>query len=204
MKKNMNNVSRRRFFGLAAACAALLSLSACFASSVRDEWPPLSYQAVQPVTVSSARLDIVDAYRPPLGAPNVEHLFRVSPSQAAQELVRRQVVPGGQTHLLRVVVEDASVRRKTLEPKKGVLGLFSSDPDEQFDARVALRFEMADEAAPDIVLGRASVVATRERTLNGGATLAEREKAYHGIVQSLIDDMAQEIGRTVGGSIGKY
>jgi hypothetical protein len=196
--------ARRRFLGIAAAGMAVLMLSGCFTSDVRNEWPPLSYGAPAPVTVSAARIDIIDAYRPPMGAPNVDHLFRVTPAQAAQELVREKVVAGGSTHLLRVIVEEASVRRETLPQKKGMLSLLSSEPDEKFDARVALRFELAEELAPDIVLGRASVVATRERTLKGGATLAEREKTYHGIVQALLDDLAQGVSTTVGGTFGKY
>lgn len=199
-----NTFARRRFLGLAAVCAAALMLSGCFTSQVRDEWPPLSYQAAAPVTVSAARIDIVDAYRPPMGAPNVDHLFKVTPSQAAQELARRQIVAGGSSHLLRVIVDEASVRRETLPQEKGMFSLFSSEPDEKFDARVALRFELADAFAPDIVLGRANVIATRERTLKGGATLAEREKAYHGIVQALVDDLAQGVSTTVGGTFGKY
>lgn len=196
--------ARRRFLGVAAAGMAVLMLSGCFTSEVRDEWPPLSYGTPAPVTVSAVRIDIIDAYRPPMGAPNVDHLFKVTPSQAAQELVRQKVLAGGSTHLLRVIVEEASVRRQTLQQEKGMLSLFSSEPEEKFDARVALRFELAEDLAPDIVLGRASVVATRERTLKGGATLAEREKAYHGIVQALLEDLAQGVSTTVGGTFGKY
>lgn len=196
--------ARRRFLGVAAAGLAVLMLSGCFPSQVRDEWPPLSYNAAAPVTVSAARIEVIDAYRAPMGAPNVDHLFKVTPSQAAQELARRQVVAGGNSHMLRVIVEEAAVRRETLPQEKGVLGLFSTEPDEKFDARVALRFELAEEFAPDIVLGRASVVATRERTLKGGATLAERERAYQGIVQALVDDLAQGIATTVGGTFGRH
>jgi len=199
-----NALPRRRFMGLAAACAAAVMLSGCFTSQVRDEWPPLSYGAALPVTVSAARIDVIDAYRPPMGAPNVDHLFKVTPSQAAQELARRQIAAGGSSHILRVIVDEASVRREALPQERGMFSLFTSEPDERFDARVALRFELAEELAPDIVLGRANVVATRERTLKGGATLAEREKAYHGIVQALVDDLAQGISTTVGGTFGRY
>lgn len=202
MKENAP-VVRARFGKLAAGCAALLLLAGCFSSAVRDEWPPLSYESAVPVTVVAARVEVVDAYRPPLGAPNVEHLFKVTPAQAAQELARAQVVPGGQSHLLRVIVEDASVRRESVPKESRVLSLLSSESDEKFDARVALRFELADDLAPDIVLGRASVIATRERTLKGSATLAERERAYHGIVQALVDDLAQGIETTVGGTFGR-
>jgi len=196
-------VARRRFLGLAAGFAAVLMLSGCLTSNVTNEWPDIAYGKSPAVRVNAARLDIQDAYRAPMGAPNVDHLFKVTPSMAAQTLASRQVIPVGGQNVMRVIVEDASVRRSTLPPKEGVLGLLPTEPDEQFDARVALRFELADEAAPDIVTGRASVVATRQRTLTGGATLAQREKAYHDIVQALVDDLSQGILTTVGGTFGQ-
>lgn len=194
---------RRRFMVLAAACGLALTLSGCFSSELRDEWPAFTYNTATPVTVDAMRLDIVDVYRPPMGAPHVDHLFKITPSRAAQGLARHQIIPSGDGRVLRMIVDDASVRRSTLPPKEGVVGLFSSEPEEKFDARVALRFELVDELAPDIIRGRASVVATRERTLKGNATLAEREVAYHAIVQALVDDLAQGIGTTVGGTFGK-
>ena len=196
-------VARRRFLGLAACFAAVLMLSGCLTSNVTNEWPDIAYGKSPAVRVNAARLDIQDVYRAPMGAPNVDHLFKVTPSMAAQTLASRQVIPVGGQNVMRVIVEDASVRRSTLPPKEGVLGLLPTEPDEQFDARVALRFELADEAAPDIVTGRASVVATRQRTLTGGATLAQREKAYHDIVQALVDDLSQGILTTVGGTFGQ-
>lgn len=193
--------SLRMAVAVPALCLSL-ALSACF-SSVENEWPGISYHAAAPVSVNAGRIQITNNYNAPMAAPNVEHMFRLSPSAAAQELARHQIsAAGGGTRVLRVIVDDASVRQKTLPKEEGVVGIVKRVPDEQFDARVALRFELAEEAAPDVIIGRANVVATRERTLKGDMTLAEREKAYHDLTQTLVNDLAQGISTTVQNTFG--
>lgn len=204
MPRPKQHQSTRRMLAVPFVCLSLLlSVSACTQSRVNDEWPALSYQAASPVMVNASYIEISDAYRSPMGAPNVEHLFKVTPSMAAQDLVRHQVTAGAASNnVLRVIVEEASVVRSTLPKKDGVVGFFTPEPEEQFDARVSLKFELADAAAPDVVTGRASVLATRQRTLSGGATLAQRERAYRDLTQDLVNDLAQGIGTTVKGTLG--
>lgn len=193
--------SLRMAMAVSALCLSL-GLSACF-SSVENEWPGISYQSATPVPVNAARIQISNAYNAPMAPPNVEHLFRLTPSAAAQELARHQITAaGGGTQVLRVIVEDASVRQTILPKEQGVVGLVQREPEEKFDSRISLRFELADEASPDVIVGRANVVATRERTLKGGMTLAEREKAYHDLTQTLVNDLAQGIATTVQKTFG--
>lgn len=192
--------SLRMMVAVPALCLAI-ALSACV-SNIDDAWPGISYQAAAPVTVNAGRIEIFNSYNAPMAAPNVEHMFRMTPSAAAQELARRQISAAGGSRVLRVIVDDASVRQTILPKEQGVIGMVQRDPEEKFDARVALRFELVDEAAPDIIVGRANVVATRERTVKGGMTLAERDKAYYDLTQTLVNDLAQGIGTTVQNTFG--
>ena len=48
---------------------------------------------------------------------------------------------------------------------------------------MALNFELFDPAAPDIIRGRASVTAARDKTLTNDVSPAEREAAYHELTQ---------------------
>jgi hypothetical protein len=189
----------------AAAVPALclsLALSGCY-TSYSDEVPGISYQTATPVKVTAGRIDISNAYNATMSVPYVEHTFRVTPAAAVQELVRRQIVATeGNTQVLRVIVEDASVRQSTLPKPEGVIGMVQRAPDEKFDSRIALRFELAEEAAPDVIIGRAQVVATRERILKGGATLAERDREYQDLTQALVNDLAQGIATTVQNTFG--
>lgn len=201
----MNKARFIKSLRVAAVVPALclsLGLAGCY-TSYSDDVPGISYQNAAPVKVTAGRIEISNAYNATMTVPYVEHMFRVTPAAAAQELVRRQIVATeGNPQVLRVIVEDASVRQ-TIQPKAdGVAGMVKRAPDEKFDSRIALRFELAEQAAPDVIIGRAQVVATRERTLRGGATLAERDREYQDLTQALVNDLSQGISTTVQNTFG--
>jgi len=188
----------------AAAVAAVVALAACNTSQPVGEIPAaVDVARFQPIPVNAADVVVVNAYHPPMTAPNVDHLFTEKPAEAARKLVEQQVVAAGVQDTLRVTIENAAVTRVALPVKQSLIGIFSRQPAERLEGRMALHFELFDPAAPDIIRGRASVTAARDKTLTNDASPAEREAAYHALTQDLTDDLAAQIAKTVKGTFGR-
>lgn len=194
----------KKFFQ-AVGFVSLLALTACNGASGDLGSVPSAIDVArfQPIQVNAADVVVVNAYHPPMTAPNVDHLFTVKPADAARKLVEQQVVAAGVQDTLRVSIENASVTRVALPVKQSLIGIFSRQPAERLEGRMALKFELFDPASPDIIRGRASVTAARDKTLTNDASPAEREAAYHQLTQDLTDDLAVQIDRTVKGTFGR-
>lgn len=188
----------------AAGMVAVMALSACGTTQGFVEVPSaVDVARFQPIQVNAADVVVLNAYHPPMTSPNVEHLFTERPAEAARKLVEQQVVAAGAQDTLRVTIENASVTRVALPVKQSLFGVFSRQPAERLEGRMALKFELFDPAAPDIIRGRASVTAARDKTLTNDVSPAEREAAYHALTQDLTDDLAAQMARTIRGTFGR-
>ena len=82
-------------------CLALLLLAgvlgACDAPPSREPFPKLTYEHLRPYWLTVSRIDIVDAYRPPMTPPNVEQNFPVLPSATAAQWARDRLIAAGGT-----------------------------------------------------------------------------------------------------------
>lgn len=181
----------------------MMAGTACTLSPPAPDVPELTFAQVQPVAVNAARIDVIDEYQSPMGKPNVEHLFKTSPAQAVHMLVQKQLVAQGPQNLLRVIIEDAAVTQKDLPVAKGVIGAFSKEAAQQFDAKLAVRFELVDETAPDIILARARVNAARSRSVENNISPAQRDIAFFKLTEDLMNDLQAGIAGTVRDTLGK-
>lgn len=186
-----------------AALLAAAVLAGCVSPVAAPTPERMDYSRAGAVQVNVAKVEFHNEYNPQPGGNNIEYTFKVTPAAAARQLVEEKLVAGGFEKILRVTVEDASVLREVLPEsekgllEKGIFGAFATGPAEQLTGRVALRFEMVAENAPDIILGRASLVADRQTTVAGNASLAAREQAYHNLTQAMMNDIATGLGNVV-------
>ncbi len=193
----------KKFFQ-AAGMVAVLALSGCATSGQSVQVPAaVDVARYLPIPVNAADVVVVNAYHPPMTAPNIDHLFTEKPAEAARKLIEQQIVAAGVQDTLRVTIENAAVTRVALPTKQSLIGIFSRQPAERLEGRMALNFELFDPAAPDIIRGRASVTAARDKTLTNDVSPAEREAAYHELTQDLTGDLAAQIEKTVKGTFGR-
>lgn len=184
---------------------ALLTLIVAAAACTPQEGgavPGLNFTGFAPVSLDVAKIEVRDDYRPPMRAPNVDHLFRTPPDAAVRDLLARVLTPGGASNTLRAIVQDASVVDKKLKVTPGVLGTFSREPSDRYEAKVMLRFELFDPAAPDIVLGHAEVIARRSRTLMNSDSPADRDRAAAELTQDLMKDVEDGLQTVVKNTFG--
>jgi hypothetical protein len=185
-----------------AGVALMIGLSGCTDGPPTSAPPDLSFANYQPITLDVGQVEVIDNYKPPMKEPYIEHTFRTSPAQATEKLVRHQLAAAGGEKMLRAIIEDASVTHEELPVEKGITGVFMREPAEKLKARVLLRFELVNPAAPDIIIGHADVIAKREKTLQEDVSPAERDHAYFMMTKDLMDDLNDGMRSTVKNTFG--
>ncbi len=198
MKKN-------KFTLLAAVAAVALSVSVAACTSAPPmtlTQPDLTFAQMQEIPLAVAKIEIFDEYKSPMGGNNIEHEFATPPAVAAKNLIQSKLKPAGDRQILRVFIDDASVRGEKLPVRTDFQGFFTREVSERFVARVALRFELVNEDAPDIVIGRANVSSDRTSSLVENASLADRDVVYTALTEALMRDLYEGFSTTVRGNFG--
>ena len=190
-------------FLLCAGIAALLA--GCTDAPPVVQVPLLSFDQYKPILLNVARIDVIDKFRvadAPSSLKHVELLMKQPPEQALQELVKKQLVAAGPSRVMRVIIEDASVTGEKLPVTEGFAGLFQNEPSERYHATIALRFEIAENDAPDIVIGNARVTADRTQTVMKDASPAQRDMAFFHLDEQLMADVSHGLQTVVRSSFG--
>lgn len=187
------------------AIIALSTLGGCIDAPPPPKAERMMFQNVQPLLVDAARVEIRNDYKPSVQAPFVEHLFPNPPAIAAEAMISRQVAASGMNsnNILRVIIVDGPVKEERLPLKQGIVGTFTKEPETRLDAKLLVKFELATQAAPDIVIGHADIAAARTKYVMKGASPAEREKVYNDLVREMMADVANGVKSAVENTFGK-
>ncbi len=185
-----------------AMFAAVLILAACQGAPPVTETPDLSFDTLPQISMNVARIEIVDAYQPPMKAPNVDHLFKLSPRQVARSVLEKQLVANGSVNTLRVTIEDASVVKKDLPVAQGFTGIFNNEESEGYTARVHLKFDLLAEDSPGHVLADAFVTSDRSQTLLEDSSPADRDMMFFTFDENIMKDIRQGVEGTVRRTFG--
>ncbi len=166
-------------------------------------FPDLTYAHLGAIRLTVARIEIVDAYRPPLAEPHVEHRMPVAPAATLRRWAEDRLVaagaPGGAR--ARFVIEDARVTETELPRTQGLRGVFTTDQGQRYDLRLAASIEVREGAA---VAGRAAAVTTQSRTIAENATLDERERLWFAMVEQATRDLTAELERRMRENLARY
>lgn len=193
-----NNLTR-----LMTSIAVALTLSACVnAGPLRPAQPDMTFAKYQTIPLAVAKIEIFEEYKSPMGGPNIEHEFQTPPSTAARNLIQSKLTPAGDQGVLRVFIDDASVKSQRLQVRDDFFGTFIREPSERYTGRVALRFELVREEAPDIVIGRANISSDRNNTIQENASLNDRDQAYAALTEALMNDIYDGLRTTVQQNFG--
>jgi hypothetical protein len=187
--RNQVNRAGAMFRGLLAVAACSVAM-ACTVPAPQQAYPPLSFAHLAPIRIDVAEVEVVDNYRPPLAAPNVEHAFPITPAAALMRWAADRLVAAGETRTARLVIEDASVRAEPLPVREGLTGLFYKEQEVRYEGTLRAVLEVRTERGYRDSFATANVV--RARTAPEAMTLNERERLFVEIVQDLVTVMNQE------------
>ncbi|MDE1152603.1 MAG: hypothetical protein PW788_08710 [Micavibrio sp.] len=185
---------------MCVGAAALLT--ACTDGPPQSGVPDITLAQVQPINLNVSRIEVVDKYVPPMKSPNYDHMFRQPPLTVTHSLINKQLVAGGPEKVLRVIVDDASVIRTDLSAPDGFFSSLTPHPSERYHARVAIRFEMVNADAPDVVLAHAEVSSDREKTIYDDASPADRDAAFLDLDEGLVSDLSSGFSTVVKRTFG--
>ncbi len=158
------------------------------ACSPRVEPPPVpdfAFDDRPPIGVAVASVDIINEYKPPLKAPNVEHEFRAVPTQVARSWARARLEKGGPQGSFVFRIEDASVIEKELPTQTGLKDFIYKEQSRELIATLDVDLEYDVPWNQEVRTGKISVSAESTTTLLEGMTLAEIDTAYFKMLEAL-------------------
>lgn len=186
-------LAARPLFALVALAFALAGCAA--AAPPQPKLPQLSFTHLAPFKLDVGRLELVTEYKAPGVEPNIEHLMALSPEAAAQKWAQDRLQPIGRTGSARFIIRDAKAVEVPLHTDKGFTGLFKKEQAERYEMTLDVAFQILDERQFPV----AEVVAqgSRSRTAPEGMTLNDRDRIWHEMVESLINDVNGQLDGTI-------
>jgi hypothetical protein len=186
---------------VALLCAALLAGCTATAPPSR-KFADITFQQFPKYNFAVGRIEIVREYAPPTRAPNVDHLFPVSPMQMAEQWARDRLVAAGGTGELRYVIKRASVVESQLPKTTGIRGAFTNEQTQRYDAVVEVELEVRNERGYRD--GIASARAERRQTVGEDISVAERERTWFAMTEALGRDLNQELERNIQTGLARF
>tara|TARA_R110002072_G_scaffold79912_1_gene183951 strand:- start:236 stop:835 length:600 start_codon:yes stop_codon:yes gene_type:complete len=172
-----------------------LLLAGCTTPSPAPRYPELTFTHLPPIRLDAASLEIVEEYKSPFAAPNVEHLMPVSPAAAMRRWAQDRLMPVGNGGRIVFTIADAGVIETALAPTPGVRGVVTKDQSERYDAKLLVRISV--DGGDNRRRGDISAEGMRSRTVIEGLSLNEREKIWFQMVEGLAADMNSELDAAI-------
>lgn len=172
-------------------------LAGCNSPPTREPFPKLTYAHLPPYRLAVGHVEIVNAYRPPTTAPNVEQNFPVSPGATAVQWGRDrlQSVGGPGRAVYTVLRADATETHLAGDQGSGLFGDFTIPQSERYDLNITVRLEIID--ANGRVAASVDATATRSRTVAADATLNDRERVWFNMTEQAMVDLNASLDKSI-------
>jgi hypothetical protein len=171
------------------------SLTSCQVTSTSQVFPELTFQHLKPLSFNVAKLEIVSSYNQPMNAPNVDHLFHTSPSGALSSWAKDRLRAVGTNGLARFTIIEASVTETKLDKKKGIIGAFTKDQSERYDAILRAKLEIFDDRG--LSKGFVGAQANRSITVREDSSINQREQTWFNLTEELVRDINAELEKNI-------
>ncbi len=164
-----------------------LGLAACETAAPKPEFPELTFAHLAPINLNVARIEIIQAYKPPGARPNVEHLFPVAPGAVADRWARQRLKAVGIDGRVRATVVNAAVIEVPLKRSTGLKGIITKDQSERYDGVIEMKLDIVARGGRE----RASVTVRTElsRSVSEDISLYEREKLWFEMTEEMANKL---------------
>jgi len=180
---------RRREFLLLTSSALLAS--ACDTPPKRQTFATLTFQDRPQLRLDVAQIEIVQAYKAPGQAPNVDHLFPQKPLDVATAWGRDVLRAVGERGMATYTILDASAIETDLPRSTGLTQVFKTEQSQRYDLRIAVRLELGNPLL--LTTGSAEASATRSQTVAENMTLNQREAIWFQMTESAMRELDQKL-----------
>lgn len=185
-----------------AALLLAFVVAGCGSAPGPPTYSEIRFTDKPPIRLDVARIEVVQAYRSPLKAPNVEHLFPLRPARAAAQWARDRLRARGTTGRAEAVIRDASATETALKRTEGVRGAFTTDQAERYDATITISVHILDSLGKE--LANASATARFSRTVAEDVTLNEREREWHRMTTAMMQALDTALEGEMKKSLAAY
>jgi len=171
------------------------SLASCQISSTTHVFPDLTFQHLKLLSLNVAKVEIVNSYNQPMSAPYVDHLFHTPPAGALSSWAKDRLHASGTDSFARFTIIEASVTETRLDKKKGIIGVFTKDQSERYDAVLEAKLEIFSDSG--LSKGFANARATRSVTVREDSSINQRRQAWFNLTEKLIIDIDAELEKNI-------
>ena len=182
----------------------VLILTACTSSSQQHgkPLPQLTFDHVQPLTVSYQLVSVENRYDPKLYPDDRSSHFFMSPHIAVEEFLRARIQPSVVDHegRFRVVIDEAIVTYRQKESENRFGRWFDLAGSDEYDIAVSLRL-LPDAYAGPVIDGRV-LKFTRTASFSEHVSIAEREAIQLKAIEALIADINVGVTRILTETMG--
>lgn len=190
----------RRFTAAAAVLATVAALGGCETAPPNPQYAALTYAHKAPIRLDVANLVIRQDYTPPMERPNVDHLFPVSPSQAAMQWAQDRLIAAGDSGTATYLVTDASAQAADLATDQSLSDYFTTEQAERYTTRIAVTLQVEKPQRS----GSIRVEATRSTTVPEDASLNDRRRTWYEMTEKQMDELDRELEATLRAELGNW
>ena len=190
----------KKIQSILAICVVFI-ITACSTTSAPTQ-RDISFSKYPKINVAVANIEVIENYKSPQKAPNVEHLMPRSPSDAMQIWVHDRLRATSSDKLLQININDASVISTNLPRTKGITGLFTVDQEKRYDARLEIEMKLYGDSS--LSEANTSVTVTRSITIPENATVNSRHVAYEKMLADLMKDLNDKLEQNIQNYFRNY
>lgn len=178
-----------------AALALMLAISAagCSTPNPTPRQPQITFQHMAPINLAVSRIEVVDTYRSPLQAPNVEHKMATKPVDALRIWAndRLKAVGGPNDPVARFTIDQAKMTEEKLPLTEGIKGVFTKEQAFRYHLDLAAALEIVDSRGGRS--GHANTRATHSQSTPESASLNELHQVWFKTLEAGMADFDKEM-----------
>ncbi|MCP5431769.1 MAG: hypothetical protein H6923_00715 [Alphaproteobacteria bacterium] len=177
-------------FALFIAPLAMAALAACASAPASTD---VSFAPVKPMSVRASSIEVQKAPGAESPSATLDFTPPVALVDLPQDWAKARLSAVGGPGKVTILITEARVEDRPLPHKQGLSGLFSFEPTEEFEARLAVRVTFQD--GDGFAAASASVKASA--TVPEHSSNAERQAIY----AKLMQDVAEALDRELSGQV---
>ncbi|MBN8828683.1 MAG: hypothetical protein J0H68_08245 [Sphingobacteriia bacterium] len=163
-----------------------------------------SYHKLPKYNFNVKKIIIESNYSSPITYPNVEHLAPISLERAFRDWVKYNVTETGKGNAtLKIIINDASMKEKTLETEKSFTSKFKYEQNREYTARLDIHFHIyeGDDITPKTLM---EISVVRSRTGNNEDAPAQKERLFYELTQKMLIDTTAQIEENIYNYLSNY
>jgi len=182
--------------------AVVVVVAGCSSPPPHPTFPDIRFTGEAPIRLDVATLDVRDEYQPPMRAPNVDHLFPVTPARAAENWARDRLKPTGKAGRVVFILRNASVIETALPKTGGISGAFTTQAAERYDLTLQATVQIVD--AQGLPVRTANVQAQRSQSVLENITPNDRDRTWYDMTKAAMADFDTQMENEIRNNFGIY